>query len=465
MPLFFMEKISAPHRHSFWHRRVPAQLPAVLIFTAGLIMLPISFTYQAYAFFQHATLEVAGTMFESSLPTDTEGRTNILLLGVGGKGHAGPDLTDTVIVASLQPKTRSLVLLSLPRDLYIADPVAVAPTRINTLYSSFKALHKRELRTESGADVLAMRSVASEIETRLDLPIHGIVKVDFAAFKEVVDAIGGVDVVIPEPLVDTYYPIEEGVIGTFSIDAGPQHLDGETALKYARSRYSTSDFARSGRQQQIIAAMLDKVRANPALVDWTLIQQMMGILREHAAWTFTTSEIVSIAATALTLPREHILTMYLSSRFGGEATDAVAGGFVRSDGDLYEGSLLLPYSLTNSVTDFSELRSFTRFLTAERDLYINRPTFRISADTNARDEARELRNELLRYGFTVQGGVETRTLPGQGRIVIGDKAPEKARKYFPALLHLPVTRSASSSIIEIRLGSDYEFLPFSELFS
>ena len=76
-----------------------------------------------------------------------------------------------------------------------------------------------------------------------------------------VDLIGGIDVVVPKTIHDEEYPTIDYGIETFHIDAGPQHLDGETALKYARTRHGDSDIHRARRQQQVIFAIRDKITA------------------------------------------------------------------------------------------------------------------------------------------------------------------------------------------------------------
>lgn len=110
------------------------------------------------------------------------------------------------------------------------------------------------------ADQEALRELALEIGRFTNVDIQQIIKVDFIGFVQAVDAVGGVDIDVPYTLVDPEYPGPNYSYQTFSITKGPHHLDGETALKYARSRHSTSDFSRSGRQQQIIKALGEKVK-------------------------------------------------------------------------------------------------------------------------------------------------------------------------------------------------------------
>ena len=189
-------------------------------------------------------------------------RTNILLLGIGGKEHDGPNLTDTIIVVSVMTKfdtdtliTPPIMLISIPRDIYIES----LNNKINAAYD------------------LAGIPLAKELVNKVTgLPIHYAVVVDFSVFERVVDILGGIDVNVPTAFDDNEYPLPgkendlcDGDL-TFKcryesihFNAGLQHMTGATALKFVRSRHAQgdegSDFARSRRQQLVIKAVKDKV--------------------------------------------------------------------------------------------------------------------------------------------------------------------------------------------------------------
>ena len=181
---------------------------------------------------------------------DHYGNVNMLLLGYGGDGHDGGYLTDSIIVASRNPEIGNISMFSIPRDLRVKYP--------NGGYGRINGVFHNHMRTKDHGE--AASGFAADIGVMLGMPIPYYATIDFSAFKEIVDVIGGIDIVVPETLHDTAYPNEanRGYI-TFHIDAGLQHLDGDTALKYARSRHSTSDFSRSIRQQLILKGIKDKV--------------------------------------------------------------------------------------------------------------------------------------------------------------------------------------------------------------
>jgi anionic cell wall polymer biosynthesis LytR-Cps2A-Psr (LCP) family protein len=97
------------------------------------------------------------------------------------------------------------------------------------------------------------------VEHNFGAPMHHYVRVDFEGFRAVVDAVGGIDVVVEEPIVDAAYPTEDYGTIRIEIPAGPQHMDGEMALWYARSRHGSSDFDRARRQQEIVMALVRRV--------------------------------------------------------------------------------------------------------------------------------------------------------------------------------------------------------------
>ena len=181
---------------------------------------------------------------------------NILLLWIGWKNHDGWYLTDSMMIASFNPKLKTLTFLSVPRDLYVKYPWW-GGGRINYIFA------REYLKTRSfdkAADVL--KDKMKEITW---VEINYYVLVDFGWFEKLVDNLWWITVDVPETLVDHRYPWPNWSYITFKITKWIHTLDWATALKYARSRHSTSDFSRSARQEQIIKALIDKVTSS-----WTL---------------------------------------------------------------------------------------------------------------------------------------------------------------------------------------------------
>jgi len=200
---------------------------------------------------------------KDSIVKSENGRVNILILGIGGKGHAGADLTDTMIFASLSLTNRSVTLVSIPRDIWIPEIRA----KINSAY------HYGNIQPERGGGLNFAKQVVSKVAGQ---PVNYALVIDFSGFQDIIDTIGGIDVSIDNSFADTKYPItgkENDTCGgdatfacrykTISFDKGITHMNGATALEFSRSREGdngeNTDFARSARQQKIISAVSAKV--------------------------------------------------------------------------------------------------------------------------------------------------------------------------------------------------------------
>lgn len=233
----------------------------------------------------------------SPTPTpDPLGPKNILLLGYGGPGHEGGLLTDTIIVAHIKPRENSITLISIPRDILVSLPVTKDKNeflKVNHAYA-IGIDHKNypdkavQYLNEAGGGNLAKYAV--NIITGLQ--IDYFVSVNFAGFTNIINNLGGVTVNVPYTFEDKFYPVkglENELCGksdqeikaltatvsgeflekefacryeTITYNKGVQLMDGETALKFVRSRHSEiggGDFARAQRQQALIVAIKNKL--------------------------------------------------------------------------------------------------------------------------------------------------------------------------------------------------------------
>ncbi len=407
---------------------------------------------------QPVAFGMASSVSRTFLPHDKGGRTNIVLLGVGDKDHAGASLTDSIIIASIEPATRSIVFLSLPRDLYLVDSEQAQDARINAFYANVRNRLVREGASASGASLAAMNILRTELGSKLGVQIHGVIKVDFTAFSEIIDAFGGVEIDVAEALTDYTYPLKEGVVGKFSLPQGVQRLDGETALKYARSRHSTSDFDRSRRQQQILGALLEQVKSQNPLENLGLARAVLGVIEKHAEWTLSSGDLVALASSVLTVPQERIVSMHLSTSVGGDYADAERGGFVLPPAEVIgAGAILLPYSLSGELSDWGQLETLAKLLFTRRGLYLSQSSISISTQAKDRLAAHRLRNELVRYGLSVSE--ITQHASGSGEILVSSRG--QAEKFLSSYLDLPLTTSSdmNDDSLQIVLPARYRFVP------
>lgn len=178
--------------------------------------------------------------------------TTVLVLGLDRRGSEIPR-TDTILLARLGPPGQSPMVLSIPRDLWVQIP-GRGEDRINTAYVW------GELASGGGGAMLARKTVEQNFGVRIDR----VAVIDFSCFEAVVDAAGGVSVDAPRQLVDEAYPARDGSTMQVVFEKGRQTMTGERALQYARTRAPDSDFGRIRRQQQVLAAIADRVH-NPAV--------------------------------------------------------------------------------------------------------------------------------------------------------------------------------------------------------
>ncbi len=230
------------------------------------------------------------------LDGQADDRINILLLGIGGEGHDGPYLTDTDLIVSLKPSTKEIALVSIPRDLSVQIP-GQGWRKINSADAFGEALTPGE-----GGDYA--RKV---FEKTFNLSIPYYVRIDFKAFEEIVDEVGGVTVTVPRSFTDSQFPgmnqfhQEDTSFQTITFTQGTETMNGERALQFARSRHGNngegSDFARARRQQLVIEALKQKLLSSETFTNPTTIQNIWNSLNTHVATNLNLGQILYLAST------------------------------------------------------------------------------------------------------------------------------------------------------------------------
>lgn len=202
------------------------------------------------------------------------GRKNFLVLGVAGENYTGGDLTDTIIFTSTEPLSGRILILSLPRDIWITPWRA----KLNAIY------HYR-----------GMTETMSTVEGILGQPINRYLLIDFSVFTQLVDALGGVEVEVENSFDDYRYPIpgkEDDSCGGdpdyncryehVQFEKGRQFMDGQLALKYVRSRFAEgeegTDFARNQRQQRLLLAIKEKALSPEVILNPLRIKRLFEVI-------------------------------------------------------------------------------------------------------------------------------------------------------------------------------------------
>lgn len=233
-----------------------------------LKLLLISFLIIVLVF---AVIIGLGYWYVRAIPlVNSSGRTNVLILGV----DEAADLSDTIMIASIDHADRDnprVALVSIPRDLYL-DIEGFGSAKINAAHAY------GEHNNYPGGGVAL---TAATLERHFDLPIHYHAVLEFEGVKKVVDALGGVEIDVPRALSDPLYPNDDySGYDPFMIEAGVQQLDGEAALKYARSRQTTSDFDRAYRQQQVALEVRNELLERESLLNLATLRMLVATFDE-----------------------------------------------------------------------------------------------------------------------------------------------------------------------------------------
>lgn len=358
------------------HLSLSASIIIILILLIGIVKALTSINFSVF-------LKVAG----DDLKTDGYGHSNFLILGTGDKQHDGGNLTDTIIIASIDDENKLITMTSIPRDLYVKNE-KMASSRINEVYYYAK--------THFGSSTEGLDYLREKIEKLMGIPIHYWAKVDFTGFKELVDAVGGIDVNIEKAIYDPSYP-KDGTYEyqTFSLSAGPHHMDGATALKYARSRKTTSDFDRATRQQQIIYAIKEKALQTKTIASTEKISKILETLHNNIETNITPKEILTLGAIAGDYSPEQI-----SHRLIHDDPTQCGGFLYPPVRELYGGmSILLPAGGTEFLHLYSDLVFNTPKIAKENaKLHILNGTKRGGIAGEAKQILQRFCFEIVRFG-------------------------------------------------------------------
>ena len=238
----------------------------------------------------------------NQLKGEGDGRVNILLLGKGGPGHDGPDLTDTIMIASIDPVNNKVVLLSIPRDLWVKIP-GNGYQKLNAAYADGK--DESNAKTTAGQEQDGLKLLDQTLEPVIGIPINYHAVVDFSAFKDVVDALGGVNVDVTQQLYDPTIEWENNWNPVIA-KVGNQVMQGPQALLYARSRETSSDFARGERQRQLIVGIKNKALSAGTFSNPIKISNLLSSLGNNVYTDFSLNDMTRVYQIMSQVPSSQI---------------------------------------------------------------------------------------------------------------------------------------------------------------
>lgn len=238
---------------------------------------------------------------------EKDGQVNVLLLGIGGVGHDGPYLSDTIMVAQIRPGDNKATVISIPRD-YLVNTKEFGQRKINSVFAETFA--KTKDWDKSGQATI---DVVEKI-SGLDIPYFAVI--DFSGFKKTIDLIGGVDITVERTFTDYTYPNNsEGYIPAVTFTEGVENMNGERALIFARSRHAAgpegTDFARSARQQKIIQAAKSKLVSLNLIADAGKINELFTIVGDHFHTNLSAGELIRLYTITKDFGTEQVVSLSL----------------------------------------------------------------------------------------------------------------------------------------------------------
>lgn len=377
-------------------RRVIKKLIPIIIIIGLLISLAFFLTTLS------GSSSVVNYIFSGSSLKSSSGRVNVLLLGISGGAHDGANLTDTIMVASYNLKTNQVYLISIPRDLWLPS-----------LSSKANAVYQIGLSQSNGLDL--SKVVMGNI---LGIPIHHILRLDFRGFVQAIDAIDGIEVEVEKAFDDYQYPVEgrendlcgweekeieftdeqakklnievgkrkvlvkDDQIATdsaeedqgakyftcrfehISFTKGLTSMDGETALKFVRSRHGTggegSDFSRSKRQQKVLEAVRSKILSLETLTDPQKVADLVKALNKSIDTDISVKEAIEFYKLSKKLDK--IYSFILDDSAKGSLPAGRTSLLIHPPAQDYGGA----YVLVSQDDDFSIVHEYVRkILTGE----------------------------------------------------------------------------------------------------
>ena len=389
-----------------------------------------------------SNISVSSLIKQNSLK-QTDGITNVLILGKGGDNHAGGQLTDTIMIARIRNSDKKIALISIPRDLSVNVP-GRGVVKINEAYTQ-GYLNEKDSSKKNDAGAKMAEQV---IQTNFNIPFHYYIVADFIGFKDLVDALGGITVNVEKNLDDPLYPkdsivndklIESDAYAPVHIKAGTQEMNGDTALKYARSRETTSDFDRAKRQQIVILAVKDKMMSLGILSNPVKINGILQSLGNHIKTSFSASELNDLFAIAKDFDQSKVINKVIDNSQNGLLVDSSEGSYH-----------LLPKS-----GNFLDIQKFVKNVFDAEDSVTSMVDVEVYNGTKTVGIAGKLADTLKKDGFSVTKIENSDKLYDKTTILDGTNSSKTYQEVKKIVGVAERSNLDTTGVIRIYVGKDY----------
>lgn len=353
------------------------------------------------------------------LEGEGDGRVNVLLLGKGGPGHDGADLTDTLIVASIDPCQKDAALLSVPRDMYVQVP-GNGSMKINSVYATYKQSAIAQGQTNKEAEKAGLDAIEDTMEDVLGIPINYYAMVDFEGFRRAIDTVGGVTIDVQEQLYDQSVAWENNWDPLIAPE-GVQEFNGQRALLYARSRYGSErgDFDRADRQREVIVALKDKVFSLGTFGNPVKMTQLLNDFGAHVRTNISIDDLTKMYEIIQDVDGQQVNSVSLATPPNELVTTGNVGGL----------SVVLP---KEGLYQYEAIQAYVRNQLKDGFIRKENPRIVVLNGTKEAGLATEYKEYLESYGYTVTAIGDAPSKDYQSTVFIDTTNNDKryTRKYL-----------------------------------
>lgn len=356
-----------------------------------------------------------------------DGRVNVLLLGTDDV--AG--LTDTIIIASIDPIHDEAALLSIPRDLYVQRE-SLGSMKINEVFPNERNAALAQQSTERQAQIRAYRAVQETVSEVAGIPMHYYASIDFDGFRRAIDTVGGVTLDVEQPVYEVLNI--QGQRYVLNVQPGQENFDGLRALAYVRSRKTSprGDFDRSERQREVLIALKNNIVSSDTWSNPSRISSLFSDFADNVETSFALEEIVRLREIADKIGANSVESIEL---VGDEPKN-----FIVSD-NINGLSIQVPRA---GMYDYSEIQSYVRNTIRDGYLRSEDATVLVMNGTEHPDLAQKQTEELESYGYSVATPQEN-SIPRQRETILVDLTKGE-KKYTKRYLEQRLKTFASTNL-------------------
>jgi|AntRauTorckE6833_2_1112554.scaffolds.fasta_scaffold00034_5 LCP family protein required for cell wall assembly len=317
----------------------------------------------------------------SRLNGEGDGRVNVLLLGMDDAAR----LTDTIIVASIDPIHNEAALVSLPRDLYVQHE-SLGSMKINEIFPNVRNNAIAQNSSERQADVVGYQAIQDTVSEVLGIPMHYYASIDFDGFRRAIDTVGGVTMQVDEPVYEVLSL--DGRPYVLNVQPGQEEFDGLRAMAYVRSRKTSprGDFDRSERQRELLIALRKEVGSAGTFTNPARLNALFNDFADNVETNFSVEEVMRLNEIGSNIDPTTIESIELVEA----PNDFIASG------NMAGLSIQIP---TAGVNNYSEIQSYIRNTLRDGYLRSEDASVLVLNGTSQADIAGQTTEELASFGY------------------------------------------------------------------